>query len=117
MRVSEGGGPVEAGGGTRGAAGGRTRRDAGGGARGDAGSGAVTCRVVLRYASPEVARTVEQSLRPDNAGFVSTSVDGSAVTAEASAPDPMSLAHTLEDLLACAAAAERIASSVSENKE
>jgi hypothetical protein len=79
--------------------------------------GMVSCRIVMRYDSPRVARAVAGSLSPDDEGFITTEVEGSSVVAVARAPDVMSLTRTLEDFLACAAAAERIASAHGEVSE
>ena len=69
---------------------------------------AVTCRIVMRYDDPIIAKGVRESLAPDDEGHVRTRLEGGSLVAEASAPTLRSLVHTLEDFLSCAAAAEQV---------
>ena len=84
---------------------------------GDGEEDTVTCRLVMRYDSPRMARAVAGSLSPDNEGFITAEVEGSSVVAVARAPDVLSLTHTLEDFLSCAAAAEKIAAAHGDDPE
>lgn len=61
----------------------------------------------LRFASEEEARQLSEVIAPENEGYVATRVDGSDLVLEAAADAPLSLLRTLDDALACLAAAER----------
>lgn len=63
----------------------------------------------LRFASPEEAQRLADALAPENDGFLETRVEGDTLVAEASADAPLSLLRTLDDALACLAAAEKAA--------
>ena len=69
----------------------------------------VTCVLELEYPDEARARAVHGALAPDNAPYVTARVEGSRVIAEATAENPMSLLHTIEDYLACVAVAEKAA--------
>ncbi len=66
-----------------------------------------TVRVDVSDAS--LALAVHRALEPENVGFVRARVDGTAVVAEAEADSAPSLLRTLDDYLACLAAAEKAA--------
>jgi hypothetical protein len=61
----------------------------------------------LAFASHEEAARVAAALAPENAGYVRVRVEGAVLHAEADAESPLSLLHALDDVLACAAAAEK----------
>ena len=65
--------------------------------------------VRVEFGSPEVARAVVEALRVDDAQFIRSRLEGSALVAEAEAASPGSLLHTLDDYLACLTAAEKAA--------
>lgn len=64
-------------------------------------------RLDLEFASAEEAARVAAALSPENAQYVRVRVEGGTLVAEADADSPLSLLHTLDDLLACAAAAQK----------
>jgi uncharacterized protein with PIN domain len=59
------------------------------------------------YASPEEARALRSALAPDQEGFVSAVLEGATLRFTVTARHEAELRRTLEDLLACLAAAER----------
>ena len=61
----------------------------------------------LQLASPEEAERLAASLAPENEGFLATRVEGDVLVAEAEAGSALSLLRTLDDALACLAAAEK----------
>lgn len=61
----------------------------------------------LQFASPEEASRMAASLAPENAAYLRVRVEGSVLVAEAEADAPLGLLHTLDDALACLAAAEK----------
>ena len=65
------------------------------------------CEVRLCYGDHGTARRMADSLSPDDDADMSTLLDGDAVVARASSSSVMSLMRALDDLLACAATAER----------
>lgn len=69
----------------------------------------MTHRVSLRlvFATPGEAARVAASLAPENDGFVTVRQEGATLLAEAVADAPLGLLRTLDDLLACAGAAQR----------
>ncbi len=60
-----------------------------------------------RYASPEAAERLWRVLSADQAGFVATRRDGPELEFTVAARDARSARATIDDLLACLAAAER----------
>jgi len=66
--------------------------------------------VTLRseYPSHEIATKINDSLSPDNDGFVKSSVEGNVLVCEAEADSILSLRATLDDLLACLDTSERV---------
>ncbi len=66
-----------------------------------------SCELVLSYPSDAEAEVVLRSLEPDNAGFVEAEREGNRVVLFARADTPLSLLHTLNDLLACVSVAEK----------
>lgn len=70
---------------------------------------AVPARAVLRrsYGTEELARALERSLAPDNAGYLRARVDGRRLEIEVEAKSVAELQRTLDDALACLSAAER----------
>jgi hypothetical protein len=68
----------------------------------------------MRYGDPRIAIGVKESLAPDDEGHVKTWTEGGSLVVEASAPTVMSLVHTLEDFLSCAAGAEQVLRRMSE---
>jgi len=75
------------------------------------------CTMSFEYRSEKAAKAVADALEPDNEGFVTTKIEGSVLSAVASADSVESLRHTLDDFLACvrvaeeAVAVERVSSS------
>ena len=63
----------------------------------------------LRFASPEEASRMAAALAPENATYLRVRVEGSVLVAEAEADAPLALLHTLDDALACLAAAQKAA--------
>ncbi len=61
----------------------------------------------LTFPSARTAKTVADSVRPEDQGYVRTRRSGATITATASADSPMSLLHTLDDYLACVSVAEK----------
>ncbi len=66
----------------------------------------IECRIVLEYGSEDMARAVFGSVELDNRGFISGKVEDKRIVFEISGENPMSLSHTINDLLACVKAAE-----------
>lgn len=63
----------------------------------------------LRFASRDEAERLAAALAPENDGFLTTRVEGETLVAEADAPSAASLLRTLDETLACLAAAEKAA--------
>jgi len=68
----------------------------------------VSCRLELAYASKREADLVARSLKVDDETYITTTVSGRTLVAEAHADSFRSLLHTLEDYLACVAVAEKL---------
>ncbi len=66
----------------------------------------IDCRIVLEYGNEYIARAVFGSVELDNKGFISGKVEDKRIVFEISSENPMSLSHTVNDLLACVKAAE-----------
>ena len=66
----------------------------------------MSVRLARSYRSASEAERVWRSVQADNPGFVSGRLEGSRVTIELSGTNPASLRMTLDDLVACLAAAE-----------
>ncbi len=64
------------------------------------------CVIRLEYETEGEARAVYLSIEPDNYQYVECEMEGSALVIRSSANGPMSLLHTVEDLLACVREAE-----------
>lgn len=64
-------------------------------------------RLERRYPSRALAARIWRSVVADNPGFVSGRLTGDRLVIEVSHPSPASLRATLDDLIACIAAAER----------
>ncbi len=71
--------------------------------------------VRLTLASAAQAEQVLGALSPENAAYVDARIEANVLVATATAAAPMSLLHTLDDLLACAAAAQKAASLGADN--
>lgn len=63
----------------------------------------------LAFASEDEARRMAAALAPENGAYLAVRVEGSTLVAEAEADAPLKLLHTLDDALACLAAAEKAA--------
>lgn len=68
----------------------------------------VRARLVFPYRSKTQAETIARSLRVDDESYITTTVDGRTVVAEAEADSFLSLLHTLDDYLACVSVAEKV---------
>lgn len=66
-----------------------------------------TATLRLAFATPEEAARVAAALRPENGDHVSIVQEGAILVATAEATSPLSLLHTLDDVLACAGAAQK----------
>ena len=64
------------------------------------------CRLEIGCRDAATAERLLSSLAVDNEGFARSWREGSTLVTEAKADSPGALRHTLEDLLACLAAAE-----------
>lgn len=66
--------------------------------------------MVLRraYASPEEAERIRRALAPDRPPNLTDRVEGATLVLELTSPSARSARATLEDLLPCLAAAERV---------
>ncbi len=73
-----------------------------------AGTVDVRCRLRFAYRSKARAERIARSLRVDDEAFITTTVDGRTLVAEAEADSFLSLLHTLDDYLACVAVAEKV---------
>lgn len=69
----------------------------------------MTHRATLRlhFDSPEQAARLAASLAPENGSFVTTRIEGNALVAEASAPTPLGLLRTLDEVIVVLAAAQK----------
>jgi len=67
----------------------------------------VSIRLERRYRSHPEAERVWRAVAADNPGYVSGHVDADRLVIEAASPSAASLRMTLDDLIACLAAAER----------
>lgn len=61
----------------------------------------------LAFADETEARRMQAALSPENGSYLATRVEGNVLVAEATAESALSLLHTLDDALACLAAAQR----------
>ena len=69
----------------------------------------VSCRLEFPYPTERDAELVSRSLRVDDEEeYITTTVEGRTLVAEARAETIKGLLHTLEDYLACLAVAERV---------
>lgn len=66
-------------------------------------------KLTLTLATVAEAKTIAESVSPDDAGYARTRRSGRSISTEASADSPLSLLHTLDDYLACISVAERTA--------
>ncbi|HTD81362.1 MAG TPA: KEOPS complex subunit Pcc1 [Thermoplasmata archaeon] len=73
-----------------------------------AGSVKVRARLEFPYRSKAQAETIARSLRVDDESYITTTVDGRTLVAEAEADSFLSLLHTLDDYLACVSVAEKV---------
>ena len=64
------------------------------------------CIIELEYGSEGEAEAVIKAIGPDNSPYAHALLSGKKVTVSASAETPLSLLHTVEDLLACVRVAE-----------
>jgi len=76
----------------------------------DSGDVRVHCRLQFGYQSKAVAEKVTRSLRVDDATYITSTVDGRTLIAEAHADSLLALLHTVEDYLACLTVAEKVLS-------
>lgn len=60
-----------------------------------------------RYASPQEASRLARAVAADHPGFVTGGARGATLRFRVEAPSPASARASLDDLLACVAAAER----------
>ncbi len=72
------------------------------------------CTVELEYESEGQAEAVFRAIGPDNAPHARAILADKKVTIFASAATPLSLLHTMEDLLACVRVAEEASQAVNE---
>lgn len=70
----------------------------------------VRCSLRLEFSDPDQAQRVHKSVELDNAGYVTTRLDGNTIVAEIEASSLKSLLHTLDDFLSCTSVAEKIVS-------
>ena len=68
---------------------------------------AARAEVRLRFESEDAARWMAASIGPENGRHVRARVEGHVLVLEAEAAAPLSLLHTLDDVLACLSAAQR----------
>lgn len=66
----------------------------------------VKCEIRLQYSDEDSAKAVLGSVNVDNGSFVESEIKGNIVVFRAESESPMSLSHTLNDLLACVKVAE-----------
>ncbi len=70
----------------------------------------MTVTVRRACASPEAAEALRRAVAADTPEFVSLATDGATLTISLTARTPASARATLEDLMACLAAADRLPS-------
>ncbi len=68
----------------------------------------IHCELVLEYENEEKAKNIAKALSIDNAGFLTTSVEGNVVRGEIKSKNVLSLLHTLDDFLSCLSVAENV---------
>ncbi|HEY7587228.1 MAG TPA: KEOPS complex subunit Pcc1 [Thermoplasmata archaeon] len=66
-------------------------------------------KLTLPFDEVAIAKAVADSVSLDDQGYIRTRRARSSIVADASADDPLSLLHTLDDYLACISVAERTA--------
>jgi len=66
----------------------------------------IECTLILRYDTEKKAKAVFGSVENENEGYLDCRIEGSTLVFEISSENPMSLSHTVNDLLACVKAAE-----------
>jgi len=68
----------------------------------------VRCRLRIEFKSEEEARCVNEALKIDNEGYISTKLNGKFIEAEIEASKIMSLLHTMDDFFSCLKEASEI---------
>jgi len=68
----------------------------------------IRCRLEFGYASKAQAEKIARSLKVDDEAYITTTIEGRTLVAEAEADAFLSLLHTLDDYLACVAVAEKV---------
>lgn len=66
----------------------------------------IHCEIILNYENEKEAEAVAIAVENENKGYVKSRLEGRAIRFEISSEDPMSLSHTVNDLLSCVKAAE-----------
>lgn len=62
--------------------------------------------ITIEYDDPDIARTILESILPDNAGYVESSIDGNVLRFRMESESAGTLRNTADDLLACIKIAE-----------
>lgn len=66
-----------------------------------------TATLRLAFHDAQEAALVAQAIAPENEGYVTVRQEGATLHIETSADAPLALLRTLDDLLACASAAQK----------
>ncbi len=61
----------------------------------------VRCKLRIEFRSEEEARCINEAIKIDNEGYISTRVRGKFIEAEIEEDEIMSIAHTLDDFFSC----------------
>ncbi|MBC7080649.1 MAG: hypothetical protein H5T44_00115 [Thermoplasmatales archaeon] len=61
----------------------------------------VKCELRIEFKSEEEAKCINDAIKIDNEGYISTRVRGKFIEAEIEADEIMSIVHTLEDFFSC----------------
>jgi len=69
----------------------------------------IECEIMLNYKTEKTARTVFRSIEADNFNFVNCKISGKKLFANIESNTISSILHTLDDYLACASVAGKIA--------
>ncbi len=66
----------------------------------------IECDIFLEYGSEKEASSIFASIEVDNEGFVDSKLTGKRIELKIKGENPMSVYHTVNDLLSCVRAAE-----------
>ena len=73
--------------------------------------------ITLEYEDERIAKAVLMAIEPDNEGYAKTTLNGSCVNVLVESKGTGTLKNTIDDLMACATAAEKTARVCTEGRQ